>query len=152
MVVIMKTALSAWQFWAVASAVFAALTAIFGKIGVESVSSSFATLIRTSIVLALIGVIAVGTKTIQPLASISSKTYLFLALSGIATGLSWLCYYQALKIGPASAVAPLDKLSVVIVAVLGVSLLGEKLSPINWLGVAMIACGAVLVGMQGKAA
>ena len=148
---IIKALFSTWQFWAVASAVFAALTAIFGKIGVENVSSSFATLVRTTIILALMGVITIGTKALQPLAGISSRTYLFLALSGVATGLSWLCYYQALKMGPASAVAPLDKLSVVIVAVLGVALLGEKLSPANWLGVAMIAGGAILVGYRASA-
>ncbi len=143
-----RTAFSSWHFWAVCSAVFAALTAVFGKIGVENVSSAFATLIRTIIIFVLMSAIAIGTKAAQPLASISAKAYVFLVLSGIATGLSWLCYYQALKMGSASAVAAIDKLSVVFVAIMGVILLGESLSAINWLGIVLVAIGAMLIGAR----
>ncbi|MCC6914423.1 MAG: EamA family transporter [Rhodospirillaceae bacterium] len=139
---------STWPFWAFASAVFAALTAIFGKIGVEGVGSAFATLIRTCVILLVAAAMVAGTKSYQSLASIGAKTYLFLVLSGVATGLSWLCYYQALKTGPAAGVVSIDKLSVVIVAVVGVCVLGERLSAMGWLGVAMIAGGAILVGLQ----
>jgi transporter family protein len=144
----MKAALSSWQIWAGLSACFAALTAIFGKIGVENINSDFATLIRTVIILAVLACIVAGTGAWQPLPSVSQRTYVFLALSGLATGASWLCYYRALKLGPASGVAPIDKMSVVLVAVLGVLLLGEKMSVPNWLGVAMIAGGAVLVAVR----
>jgi transporter family protein len=141
----MKGLLSAWQVWALASATFAALTAIFAKVGVENVSPDFATLLRTClVVLALAGLIA-ATGQFEPLGSISARTYTFLALSGLATGASWLCYFRALKIGEAARVAPIDKLSVVLVAVFGVVFLGEKLSIPNWLGIALITLGAVLV-------
>ncbi len=144
----MKTLYTEWQLWAVASACFAALTAIFGKVGVEAIDSNYATLIRTALILAMISVIAVATGTIQPLSSISARTWIFLALSAAATGASWLCYYRALKLGPASGVAPIDKLSVVLVAVFSVACLGERLDAKNWLGIAMIAGGAVLVAMR----
>lgn len=141
----MRTMLDTWQFWAVLSAVFAALTAIFGKIGVERIDPTFATLIRTLVILAFASVVVWAMGVAQPLASISAKTYVFLLLSGLATGISWICYYNALKLGPASRVAPVDKLSVVLVAVLGVLVLGEQLAPKHWLAVAMIAGGAVLL-------
>jgi transporter family protein len=137
-----------WQLWAVGSASFAALTAIFGKIGVEDVNSNFATLIRTVVILAVLALIVLGTGAYQPLESVSRKTWTFLALSGLATGASWLCYYHALKLGPASGVAPIDKMSVVLVAVFGATLLGEKLLVRNWIGIAMIAFGAVLVAAR----
>jgi transporter family protein len=145
----MRSALSTWQLWAGLSAVFAALTAIFAKIGVENVNSDFATAIRTVVILIVIAAILIGTGQWQPLGSISARTYLFLMLSGLATGVSWLCYFRALKLGDAARVAPIDKLSVVLVAVFGVVLLGERLSTANWLGVALIALGAVLVAWQG---
>jgi transporter family protein len=144
----MKSYLAAWQFWALLSAGFAALTAIFAKVGVENINSDFATLIRTVVILAVIALILVGTGEWQPLAGISGRTYLFLALSGLATGGSWLCYFRALKLGNAAQVAPIDKLSVVLVAVFGVAFLGERLSGINWLGIVMIAAGAGLVAWQ----
>ncbi len=144
----MKAILASWQFWALLSATFAALTAIFGKIGVENINSDFATLIRTVVILAVAATIVAAMRTYQPLGSVSPRTYLFLVLSGIATGASWLCYYRALQLGPAARVAPIDKLSVVLVAVLGVMLLGEKLAPRNWLGVALIAAGAMLVAFE----
>lgn len=137
-----------WQAWAIFSAVFAALTAIFGKIGVENVGSDFATFIRTIVILVVLAGMLTLTGEFQPLRSISSRTYLFLALSGLATGGSWLCYYRALKLGPAAQVAPIDKMSVVMVAVFSVAFLGEKLAAKNWAGVVLIAIGAVLVALK----
>ena len=139
--------LSSWQLWAVLSAVFAALTAIFAKVGVENVNSDLATLIRTAVVIVTLALIVYATGQFQNPAAISGRTYLFLVLSGLGTGASWLCYFRALKLGNAAQVAPVDKMSVVLVAIFGVLFLGEKLSPMNWFGVAMIACGAVLVAL-----
>jgi transporter family protein len=139
--------LSSWQLWAILSAIFAALTAIFAKVGVENINSDLATLIRTVIVLISLALIVWGTGQLQDPASISGRTYLFLMLSGLGTGASWLCYFRALKLGNAGQVAPVDKLSVVLVAIFGVLFLGEKLSALNWLGVALIAAGAVLVAL-----
>ncbi|MGA2944137.1 MAG: EamA family transporter [Xanthobacteraceae bacterium] len=136
---------SSWQFWALLSAVFAALTAIFAKVGVENVNSDLATLIRTVIVVCVLALIVYGTGQFQNPADISGRTYLFLLLSGLGTGASWLCYFRALKLGNAAQVAPIDKLSVVLVAVIGVVFLGEKLSLVNWLGIVLVASGALLV-------
>ena len=144
----MKTLFATWPFWALLSAVFAALTAIFAKVGIENVNSDFATFIRTVGILGIVAAILAATGAWQPLSSISGKTYLFLVLSGLATGASWLCYFRALKIGQAAQVAPIDKLSVVLVAVFGVAFLGERLSGLSWLGIAFIAGGAVLVALQ----
>lgn len=141
-------ALSSWQLWAVLSAVFAALTAIFAKVGVEHVNSDLATFIRTIVVVCVLGLIVYGTRQFQNPAEISSRTYLFLLLSGLGTGASWLCYFRALKLGNAAQVAPIDKLSVVLVAVFGVSFLGERLSTVNWLGVVLVAAGAILVALR----
>jgi transporter family protein len=137
-----------WQFWAVLSAVFAALTAIFAKVGVENVSSDLATFIRTIVVVCILVLIVFATRQFQNPAEISGRTYLFLLLSGLGTGASWLCYFRALKLGNAAQVAPIDKLSVVLVAVFGVLFLGEKLSAVNWLGVALVAAGAILVALR----
>jgi bacterial/archaeal transporter family protein len=145
----MKPLLGAWQLWAVLSAVFAALTAIFAKIGVENVNSDLATFIRTIVVILVLAGILVATGEWQPPATISSRTYVFLVLSGLGTGASWLCYFRALQLGDAARVAPIDKLSVVLVALFGVGFLGERLSTVNWLGVAAIAGGAVLVAYRG---
>ncbi|CAN5912414.1 EamA family transporter [soil metagenome] len=137
-----------WLPWALLSAAFAALTAIFGKIGVANLNADLATLIRTVVILCTIfGIVAVTGQWQAP-ETISPKTWLFLALSGLATGASWLCYFRALKIGDAARVAPIDKLSVVLVAVFGVVFLGERLSGINWAGVALIAAGALLVTIK----
>lgn len=144
----MKALLASWQIWALLSAAFAALTAIFAKIGIEAVNSDFATLIRTVVIVCVLSLILLATGQWQPLGSISRKTYLFLVLSGLATGGSWLCYFRALKLGDAARVAPLDKLSVVLVAVFGVMFLGERLAATNWLGIALIAAGAVLVAYR----
>ncbi len=139
---------SSWQFWALLSAAFAALTAIFAKVGVENVDSDFATLIRTAVILLVIAAIVMATGQAQPLGSISGKTYTFLVLSGLATGASWLCYFRALKLGQVAQVAPIDKLSVVLLAVFGMIFLGERLSAANWLGVTLIGAGAVLVAYR----
>ena len=137
-----------WQFWALLSAMFAALTAIFAKIGVSDINSDFATLIRTCVVIAVLAAIVAGTSQWQPLSDISGRTWLYLALSGLGTGASWLCYFRALKLGDAARVAPVDKLSIVFVAFLGVVFLGEKLSPLNWLGVGLFGAGIWLVPMK----
>jgi transporter family protein len=145
---IMKSMLSAWQFWALLSAAFAALTAIFAKVGIENINSDFATFIRTIVILGIVAAILAATGAWQPVSSISGKTYLFLVLSGLATGASWLCYFRALKMGNAAQVAPIDKLSVVLVALFGVLFLGERMSALSWVGIALIGGGAVLVALE----
>ncbi len=145
----MQALVATWQFWALGAAVLAALTAIFAKIGVEGVAPDLATFLCTVFILGVGAAIVTTTRQWQPPASIPPRTWLALALSGLATGGSWLCYFRALQIGDAARVAPIDKLSVVLVAVLGTLLLGEKLSPANWLGVVLIAAGAMLVAWRG---
>lgn len=141
----MKPLLLSWQLWAVLSACFAALTAIFAKIGVENVGSDFATYIRTIVIIIALSAILTATGGWQNPSTISWRSGLFLVLSGCATGASWICYFRALKLGDAARVAPIDKLSVVLVALFGVTLLGERLALQNWIGIALIAVGAVLV-------
>ncbi|HEY2875953.1 MAG TPA: EamA family transporter [Reyranella sp.] len=138
-----------WLPWALLSAAFAALTAIFGKIGVANIGSDLATLIRTVVILGTLASIVAATGQWQAPDTIPTKTWIFLVLSGLATGASWLCYFRALKLGDAARVAPIDKLSVVLVALFGVIFLGEKLSGVNWAGVALIGVGAVLVAVRG---
>jgi transporter family protein len=144
----MIPSLPAWLPWALGSALFAALTAIFAKIGVAQVNADFATLIRTGFVFVILTLVVGATGQFQPPGSFGGKTWLFLFLSALGTGASWFCYFRALKIGEAAQVAPIDKLSVVFVAILATLLLGEKLSARNWLGVAMIGVGAVLVALK----
>jgi bacterial/archaeal transporter family protein len=134
-----------WQAWALLSAAFAALTAIFAKVGVENINSDLATFIRTVVVLLSFLVLLLATGEFVPPSMISQRTWIFLILSGLSTGASWLCYFRALKLGPASLVAPVDKLSVVLVAIFGVLALGERPSSVGWLGIAMIGLGAVLI-------
>ena len=141
----MRVLLTSWPFWAVLSAVFAALTAIFGKIGVENINSDFATLIRTVIILVVLAAFVTAMQAWQPLEAVPRRTWLFLMLSGLATGASWVCYYRALKAGPASGVAPIDKMSVVLVALFAALFLGERLLIHNWIGIGLIALGAILV-------
>lgn len=145
----MNSPLFTWPAWAALSAVFAALTAIFGKVGVEKINSDFATLIRTVIILAVLAAIVAGTGAWQPLNSVSRRTWIFLSLSALATGASWLCYYRALQLGPAAGVAPIDKASVLLVALFAVAFLGEKLSLTGWVGVVMVGAGSVLVAIKG---
>ncbi len=144
----MRAALQHWQVWALLAAAFAALTAIFAKVGVENVNSDFATFIRTIVILCVTAAILFGLDEFQRPDTISARTYLFLALSGFATGASWLCYFRALKLGNASQVAPIDKMSVVLVAVFGVAFLGEKLTAVNWVGIVLIGTGAILVAFK----
>nr|WP_184153509.1 EamA family transporter [Amaricoccus macauensis] len=144
----MEVVVESWQFWAVLSAAFAALTAVLAKVGVAAVNPDLATLIRTVVVLCLLAILVVATGQWQAPRTIPARTYVFLILSGLATGASWLCYFRALKLGDASRVAPIDKLSVVMVAIIAAVFLGERLSATNWLGVAMIAGGAVLVALR----
>lgn len=141
----MKSILSSWQLWALLSAAFAALTAVFAKVGVDNINSDYATLIRTLVILGVVAAIVTATGQWQAPGEVSSRTYTFLVLSGLATGASWLCYFRALKMGDAARVAPLDKLSVVLVAIIGAIFLGERLSLVNWMGVALIGAGAILV-------
>ena len=145
----MKALGAAWQFWALLSALFAALTAIFAKVGVETVNSDFATFVRTLVIVCVLAAMLTALGEWQTPTLVSRRAYLFLLLSGLATGASWLCYFRALKIGEAARIAPIDKLSVVMVALFGVSFLGERLSVLNWAGVSLIAAGAVLVAYSG---
>lgn len=138
---------SSWLFWAFLSACFAALTAIFAKVGVENVNSDLATLIRTVVILVTLTLILAVMGELKRPDAVSARTWIFLILSGLATGGSWICYFRALKIGQAAQVAPIDKLSVVLVAIFGVVFLGEKLSATGWLGVALIGAGAILVAL-----
>jgi transporter family protein len=143
-----KQAVSTWLMWALLSAGFAALTAVFAKVGVAKVDPDAATLIRTVVILIVLSAIVLLTGQYRSIAQAPPRAYLFLVLSGLATGASWLCYFRALHLGDAARVAPIDKLSVVLVAVFGVTFLGETLSVVNWLGVALIAAGAWLVTLR----
>lgn len=136
---------SSWLLWALLSATFAALTAIFAKVGIEGINSDLATFLRTIVIMIVLGLLLAMTGKFQTLGAIGPKSWLFLVLSGLATGASWLCYFRALKIGDAARVAPIDKLSVVIVAILGVTVLGEHLSARGWLGIVLIGAGAIFV-------
>lgn len=143
----MKTLLSSWQVWALGSAVFAALTAIFAKIGITDVNSDFATFVRTVVILLALALMLTLMGNWQAPGAVPARSWIFLVLSGLATGASWLCYFRALQIGKAAEVAPVDKLSVVLVAVFAVLFLGEQLSPAHWLAVAMIGGGALLLAL-----
>lgn len=139
---------SNWLFWALLAAGFAALTAIFAKVGLEGVDSDLATLIRTFVIMLALGAFVFATaKWANPL-SLSPKTLVFLILSGLATGASWVCYFRALKVGDASKVAPIDKLSVVLVAVFAVLFLGERPSAKDWVGIVLIGAGAVVLALK----
>jgi bacterial/archaeal transporter family protein len=137
-----------WLLWALLSAAFAALTAIFAKIGVEDINSDLATLMRTVVVLFSLALILFATGQFNQFGPISTKSWIFLVLSGLGTGASWICYFRALKLGPATLVAPIDKLSVVLVALFGVVFLGERPSMNGWLGIFLIAAGAVLIAVK----
>jgi len=132
-----------WQGWALLSAVFAALTAILAKVGVEGVDPDIATFIRTLVIVAILGALLLVTG--QKIGAVPPRAYLFLTLSGLATGASWLCYFRALSLGDAAQVAPLDKLSVVLVAIFAVIFLGERLTMRDAAGIALITVGAILV-------
>jgi transporter family protein len=137
-----------WIGWALFSALFAAATAIFAKLGVTGVDSNFATAVRTTVVVLLAWAIAFGTKSEGSFHVPSQRTWLFLTLSGLATGLSWLCYFKALQMGPASRVAPIDKLSVVLVIGFAALFLGERLTFGKTLGGLLIVAGAIVIALD----
>jgi len=139
---------SSWFIYALLSAVFAALTAIFAKVGIAGVNSDMATLIRTVIILGVLSVFVVATDKWASPFDLSAKTWTFLVLSGLATGASWTCYFRALKVGEASKVAPVDKLSLVLVVVFAVAFLGERPSPREWAGIAMVAVGVMVLAFK----
>lgn len=134
-----------WRYFAFGSAVFAALTAVFGKIGVLSINSNLATFIRTIVILVVTALIISFRKEWRSIDSLDEKSLLFLFLSGLATGASWLCYYRALQLGPASKVAPVDKLSVALVIVLAILFLGEQPSIKTILGGLLIFVGSIVL-------
>lgn len=136
-----------WLLFALGSAVFAALTAIFGKLGVAGINSNLATFIRTVVILIVTaGILSLRSEWVRP-AGLPWHSWVFLVLSGIATGLSWLCYYRALQLGPVSKVAPIDKLSVALAIVLGLVFLGEKPSLPLLVGGGLIVAGAVVIAL-----
>jgi len=137
-----------WLVWALLSALFAAATAIFAKLGVAGVDSNFATAIRTSVVVILAWSIALAAHSAGSFQVPSKRTWLFLTLSGLATGFSWLCYFRALQLGPASRVAPIDKLSVALVIGFAALFLGEKLTWGKLLGGLLIVAGAIVVALD----
>jgi transporter family protein len=134
-----------WLGWALLSAIFAAATALLAKVGIKGIDSNLATAIRTTVVLVFTWAIAIGLEKHNGLTEISRRSWLFLVLSGMATGLSWLCYFRALQLGPASSVAPVDKLSVVLVIVFAWLFLGESLTPMKVVGGSLITAGAVVL-------
>lgn len=139
---------SDWLVWALLSAVFAALTSILAKVGIEGVDSDLATLIRTFVILIVLGIFVLAAdKWTNPL-SLSPKTLTFLVLSGLATCASWVCYFRALQLGDASKVAPVDKLSVVLVALLAVAFLGERPSVKDWVGIALVGAGTIVLALR----
>jgi len=137
-----------WLPWALGSAVFAALTALFAKVGLEGIDSDFATLLRTIVIVAVLGaLVAMTGKWRNPLL-LPSRSVTFLVLSAFATGASWVCYFRALKLGAVSQVAPVDKLSVVLAAVLAVLFLGERPVPREWLGIFLVTAGVIVLSIR----
>ncbi len=134
-----------WVFWALLSALFAAATALLAKVGVAGIDSNLATAIRTTVILVFTWAIALSLEKHHGLAEISRRSWIFLILSGICTGLSWLCYFRALQLGPASSVAPVDKLSVVLVILGAWLFLGEHLSTVKVIGGSLVTIGAVIL-------
>ena len=137
-----------WLFWAILSAVFAGVTVILAKQGIENVNSHVATAIRTTVVLLITWTIAVAAGPVQGILELPRRSWLFLAFSGIATGLSWICYFRALQLGEVSRVAPVDKLSVVFAILFAVLFLRERFSMIQWIGAALIVVGVILVAWK----
>jgi len=142
------TSVSNWFFWALLSAVFAALTAIFAKVGLEGVDSDLATLVRTFVIMAVLIVFVHVTRKWSNPFELSSRTWLFLMLSGLATGASWVCYFRALKIGEASKVAPVDKLSLLLVALFAFLFLNERPSVREWVGILMVGAGVLVLALR----
>lgn len=137
-----------WFTWALLSAAFAAMTAIFAKLGIQGVDSDYATLIRTAIVIVVLAAFVVLAGKWSDPRALSGRTWLFLTLSGLATGASWVCYFRALKVGEASKVAPVDKLSLVLVAVFAFAFLGERPSFREWSGITLVAIGVLVLAFK----
>ena len=137
-----------WLYWAIASAFFAALTAIFAKVGLNGIDSDFATFIRTLVIIAALALFLTYTHKWQPLGSLNGRNWLFLILSGLATGLSWLAYFKALQMGNASQVAPIVKFSLVLVTIFAVIFLGERPSGQDWVGIGLVAAGVLTLAFK----
>lgn len=139
---------ASWFFWALLSALFAALTAVFAKIGIREVDSDLATLIRTGVIMVILAAfVPLAGKWTNPLA-LSAKTWFFLVLSSVATGASWVCYFRALQVGEAAKVSAVDKLSVILVAVFAFAFLGERPVAREWMGILLVAAGVFLLGYK----
>ena len=139
---------SPWLPWALLSACFAALTAILAKVGVSEINSNFATFIRTIVIFIFVGSLLLVSGGAQPISQLPRRALLFLVLSGLATGASWLCYFRALSLGQAAEVVPVEKISVVLAAVLGVLFLSEQLTARSWIGILLITSGVVLIAYR----
>lgn len=137
-----------WLLWALASALFAALTAIFAKLGLNGIDSDFATFIRTIVILVALALFLSYAQKWQPLHTLSAKNWLFLILSGLATGASWLAYFKALQMGNASQVAPIDKFSIVLVTFFAFIFLGERPDKQDWLGILLITLGVLTLAFK----
>ena len=137
-----------WFYWAICSAIFASLTAIFAKIGLEGIDSDLATLVRTFVIILVLSCFVAYTGKWRNPLQLSGRTWLFLILSGLATGASWVCYFRALKIGDASKVAPVDKLSLLLVALFAVMFLNERPSLREWLGIGLVGLGVFILGFR----
>ncbi|MGH8231099.1 MAG: EamA family transporter [Steroidobacteraceae bacterium] len=142
------TSSSSWLMWALLSAVFAGLTAIFAKVGLQSVDSDLATLIRTAVIIVALACFVWITGKWRDPSQLDSRTWSFLTLSGLATGASWVCYFRALKLGAAFKVAPVDKLSVLLVAVFAFVFLAERPTPREWFGITLVGAGVVLLALR----
>jgi transporter family protein len=142
------TGSSSWFAWAILSAVFAALTAVFAKVGLQGVDSDLATLIRTGVIIVALACFVWVTGKWRSPSELASKTWLFLVLSGLATGASWICYFRALKLGEASKVAPVDKFSLVLVAIFAYLFLAERPSLREWIGIVMVGAGVVILALK----
>ncbi len=134
-----------WKLFAIGSAFFAGLTAVLAKVGVRNISSNLATLIRTIVIITFLSILVGMRREWENPLLLNRKSLIFLVLSGITTGLSWLCYYRALKTGPASLVAPIDKLSLVFAVVLSILFLGERLNTFEWIGAFLIVAGTLVI-------
>jgi len=138
---------NSWIFWAALSAVFAALTTIFAKVGIQNVDSDIATLIRTAFVFLLLTLFVYFSGKFSPSITITKNTWVFLGLSGLATCASWICFYRALQIGDASKVIVIDKFSIVLVAIFAVIFLGEKTLLKDWIGITLVTTGLILIAI-----
>jgi len=136
-----------WLGWALLSALFAGLTAVLAKVGVQNIDSSLATAIRTVVILIFAWAVALLRNT-QSLSSVPARTWIFLVLSGLATGASWICYFRALQLGEVAKVAPIDKLSVVVAIALAALFLQEKMTWQNWVGGALIVSGSIVLALR----